>query len=137
MRLRTNNLVVSIDSVWAYKGVKTFISVNADSFNNKQIGTKKMPDTLTAYEKVLWSKYMILMENGFGEAPATITQPDFLYLLNLRGNSLNRQGQILTGPLFNQYTTLTVKNKFSQPFEAEGNYLYNISPGLIKQKQLP
>ncbi len=137
LRLRTHNLLITLDSVWAFRGVKTFVSINADTGINKTIRARQMPDTLNDYEKRLWSKYMILVENNFGEAPATIAQPSLLYLLNLPADRNAYTANILTGPLYNQYSNLTVKNQFVQPFETEGNYLYQISKGLIKQKQLP
>jgi len=141
LRLRTNNRLIKIDSVWAFKGVKTFISINADTAANKAISLVKMPDSLNNYEKVLWSKYMILLENNFVEAPATIEQNQRLYLLNPpqpAGNIYSRyNSNLLAGPFLNQQSVFNIKNQFSQSFEPEGNYLYNFSKSLIKQKQLP
>jgi len=137
LRLRTNNQLITLDSVWAYKGAKTFISINAGLENSDLVKKTSMPDSLSNYEKALWSKYMILVQNNFGEAPATITQPDLMYLLNLKDNKIvGYPASILTGPFPGRYSTLSVAKKFSQPFETEGNYLFSITQGLIKQKQL-
>lgn len=79
-------------------------------------------------------KYMILIENNFGENFACTRQNQNIYLLNYQNKYWT--SPILAGPFPNQYTDLVVKNKFTQSFGAEGAYQYLISQGLIKQKQL-
>jgi alpha-2-macroglobulin len=135
-RLRTHSLQVTLNDFYVPKGLKTFVSINADTAN-KRIQLQKMPDTLTAHEKRLWSKYMILLENNFREYYAYVEQDDKLYLLNA-GSRWNPYSSmpILIGPLSNSYTNLRVKNGVEQSFEAEGAYQYHIEKGLIKQKQL-
>jgi alpha-2-macroglobulin len=132
-RFRTPKALIRLDSFYVSKGVKTFISINADTAN-KRIRIEKMPDTLTSYEKNLWSKYMILIENNFGENYAYTRQSENIYLLNYQNKYWT--GPLLAGPFPNQYTDLVVENKFTQSFEAEGAYQYNISQGLVKQRQL-
>lgn len=158
LRIRTHNRLIYLDNIWATAGRKTFIAINADT-SNKAIRQQKMPDTLTNQEKNLWSKYMILIENNFGERLATIEQNNKLTVLNLLtgpGRStypiqnnrfdLSRlhtiqdrysSNVILTGPVSPVMAHLHVKDRFSQSFESEGNYLFTITKGLIKQKQLP
>jgi alpha-2-macroglobulin len=138
LRLRTHNRMIRVDSIWATAGVKTFFSINADIVSNKLIRVERMPDSLTNYEKNFWSKYLILVENTFGENFSYVAQRDFVSLLNYRSTSnLPSNRNILAGPFPDQPATLVVKNKFEQPFEPEGNYLFNINKGLVKQKQLP
>lgn len=138
LRLRTHNRLIRVDSIWATEGVKTFFSINADTVSNKLIKVEKMPDSLTNYEKNLWSKYLILFENTFGENFSYVAQRDFVSLLNYRSANYEPSNRnILAGPFLDQPATLVVKNKFEQSFEPEGNYLFNINKGLIKQKQLP
>lgn len=137
LKIRTNNQLIQLDSIWAAKGVKTFIAINTDTAN-KMIRVQKMPDTLSSYEKNLWSKYMIVVENTFNDRVAVIEQHDQMNLLNFsRNNQLNRWGNILVGPLRPDWAVLNVQNRFTQVFMPEGNYVFNIAPGLIKQKQLP
>ncbi|MBO9562208.1 MAG: carboxypeptidase-like regulatory domain-containing protein [Niastella sp.] len=145
LRIRTPNRLIYVDSIWATEGMKTFLSINADT-SNKAIRQRKMPDTLTNQEKALWSKYMILMENTFGEKLASVEQNNRITIVNLAGRLQTDGGyyadrysiqNILTGPLAPITTTLQVKERFVQPFQPEGSYLFNIAPGLIKQKQLP
>lgn len=145
LRIRTPDRLIHLDSIWATEGVKTLLSINADTAN-KTIRQQKMPDTLTNQEKALWSKYMILMENNFGEKLASLEQNNRFTILNLvgrlnagRGYYKNRvdNNSILAGPVSPIMTTLQVKERFVQPFQPEGSYLFNIAPGLIKQKQLP
>jgi TonB-dependent SusC/RagA subfamily outer membrane receptor len=132
-RFRTQKSLIRLDSFFVDKGVKTFLSINGDTAN-KRIRIEKMPDTLTAYEKILWSRYTILIENNFGENYAYTRQNENVYLLNYQNKFW--ASPILAGPFPNQYTSLVVENKFTQTFEAEGAYQYIISQGLIKQKQL-
>jgi alpha-2-macroglobulin len=128
IRVRTRKHSIRIDTITIQKGMKTFISIEADTLNNK-IRLEQMPDTLTNYEKVLWTKYMILVENNFGENYAYIRQQNNYFLLK-------EYGTMLAGPFPNAYATLSVKNKFTQEFQPEGGWQFNIEPGLIKQKQL-
>lgn len=135
LRLRTNRQMIKLDSIWVKQGVKTFIGINADTNVNKQIHLQQMPDTLTNYEKSVWSRYMLLIENNFGENYAYVRQFNKVFLVNREQNKGSRY--FVTGPLLPEYTNLAVKDKFQQWFEPEGNYLFNIQKGLIKQKQLP
>lgn len=137
LRIRTRDRLIFLDSIWITAGKKTFIAINADTAN-KSIRQQKMPDTLTNHEKNLWSKYMILVENNFGEKLTSIEQNNQFTVLNLlAGRQRSASSSILTGPLSPVMAHLHVKGRFSQSFESEGNYFFNISQGLIKQKQLP
>ena len=82
LRLRTNKYMLRVDSLNIERGVKTFICINADTILNKRIRLEKMPDSLTNYEKELWSRYMILVENNFGENYTYIRQSGTIFLLN-------------------------------------------------------
>lgn len=131
LRLRTRNSLVVLDSFVVKGGVKTILSINADTANHL-VRMQKMPDTLTAYEQGLWSKYMLVMEKTFGENYAYISNGERLFFLP--PNDYRRS--LLICPLPYTHGELVVKNKFSQPFEAEGNYHYSIGKGLVKQKVL-
>ncbi len=135
LRLRTNKQMITLDSMWAAGGMKTFISINSDA-SNKQVVIEKMPDTLTAYEKNLWARYMLVIKNNFGQSLGMVEQQQRLFPLN---NYLKlryfAQDDFLAGPFTSAHTTFSVFNKYRQQFEPEGNYTFEISPGLIKQKQ--
>ncbi|HYC28929.1 MAG TPA: carboxypeptidase-like regulatory domain-containing protein [Chitinophagaceae bacterium] len=130
LRIRTQNHLIRVDSVWATNGMKTFISIEADTAN-KNVKLQKVPAVLTPEEESLWGRYMILVTNNFGENLAYIRQNNDVFLLNGR----NPGRQILAGPFTNVYANLIVKNKFRQEFEIEGSWEYTIAQGLIKQKQ--
>ena len=138
LRIRTNKYMVKIDSIEVPNGVKTFYCFNADTTINKKIRLQRMPDSLTNYEKNLWSKYMILVENNYRENFSYISQNDRVFLLNTP-ITRNAPGNlsILAGPFYGMYSRFTVMNKFNRWFDPEGNYLFNISSDVIKQKQLP
>lgn len=131
IRLRTSDKLIALDSIWITPAQKTVISVD-EYATAKNISIKKMPDTLTNYEKALWSKYMLLIETNYDNGFSYLRRnPDF-YMLG-QGSSGNAY---LAGPFPETWLTLVVKNRFEQAFEAEGSWRYNITPGLIKQKQL-
>ncbi|MFT3826316.1 MAG: carboxypeptidase-like regulatory domain-containing protein [Chitinophagaceae bacterium] len=138
VRLRTRSQMITIDSIWAAKGVKTFVCINADT-SNKQLRFQKMPEALTVYEKNLWSRYMLLLQNNFGEALTVAAQEDRLFLLNpeMQSARFNYYAPVLVGPFTGAAVNLSVRNKFHQVFEPEGNSIFTITPGLIKIKQPP
>ncbi|HEY0609774.1 MAG TPA: alpha-2-macroglobulin family protein, partial [Chitinophaga sp.] len=132
IRLRTSNKLITLDSIRIAKGVKTFLSINANA-SSKHLKSVSMPDTLTTHESQLWGKYMLVIDDNFAGHFAYVKQNSHqLFLLN--ANNRNRQ-DILTGPFPTNYAKLIVKNRFEQTFATEGSWEYNISNGLIKQKQ--
>ncbi|HWK02543.1 MAG TPA: alpha-2-macroglobulin family protein [Puia sp.] len=136
LRLRTPNRMIRLDSLRVQEGVKTFICIDADTAN-KAAHIEKMPDSLTNQEKALWSRYMILVENNFGEKFASISQDNRVFLLNGHFESASYYSQtFLTGPLMGQVSTLS-GDGWQQQFDPEGNQRYLITKGLIKEKQLP
>ncbi|HZH37069.1 MAG TPA: carboxypeptidase-like regulatory domain-containing protein, partial [Flavisolibacter sp.] len=132
LRLRTPTAMIWLDSITVTKGVKTFISIEAEA-TNLRIRMQKAPPNLMPYERTLWSRYMILLQNDFGNRYASVENG--LQVFPLLPPSYRKP--VWVGPLANQYADLVVKNGFTQRFETEGNYHYFISKGLIKQKQLP
>lgn len=137
LRIRTHNRLIHLDSIWAAQSMKTFIAINADT-SNKLIRQQRMPDTLSRAEKDLWGKYMILVENNFNDRMAIVEQGNRHTVLNLLpGRQLYRNNFFLAGPVTPTFATLQVKERFTQSFQPEGSYLFNITQGLIKQKQLP
>lgn len=136
LKLRTATYMITVDSIWAEKGKKTFISIHADGKVNNLARIVKMRNELNAYERMVWSRYMLLVENNFDNKLAYIKNNNRFFVLN-KLNPYGNRMPVLTGPLVGANSTLTVKNRFSQAFETEGNYIYTIANGLVKQKQLP
>jgi hypothetical protein len=136
LRLRTAKKMIYLDSITIQPWCKTFIGINADT-SNKMVRIEKMPDTLTKHEQLLWSRYLILLENKFGEHMAHIKQQSRYFLLNQPGVLRSQQYRPLIGPLNSSIAELSVKKEFNQDFVPEGGYIFDISKGLVKQKQLP
>ncbi|MBC7904985.1 MAG: carboxypeptidase-like regulatory domain-containing protein [Gemmatimonadaceae bacterium] len=135
LRIRTHNRVVWLKEITVPKGFKTIISINADT-SNKMITIQKAPDTLTLPEQATMAKYSILVSNVQGEYLNYISQDKNYFLLpNEKYQSYN-PGNSLVGPLMPQLADLVVLEKFRQAFEVEGGYFYQITKGLIKQKEL-
>ncbi|WP_132054181.1 alpha-2-macroglobulin family protein [Pseudocnuella soli] len=134
IRLRTANKIIHVDSIWAEKGMKTFFSINADTAN-KYVRIVKAPDTLTRHEQDLWTRYMILVENNYGEKPVYVQQGAKTFSLNI-GKATNKLGETLqlVGPLLPGDAALVAKNNFRQNFEVEGGFQYRIREGFVRQK---
>lgn len=160
LRIRLHDRLLIVDSLLATAGRKTIFSINAGK-DNFAIRQEKMPQTLSKYEKMLWSRYMILVENNFGERLATVndglhtlpvnfTLTPFQYESSFNGYGLhtayrpwhqttirpNLQPLVLVGPLTPADGVLKVYDRYTQSFELEGNYLYRFEKGQIRQKQL-
>lgn len=141
LRLRTHNSMIHLDSVWIQPGAKNIISIESGGVA-KGLSTTAQPDSLTRYEQQLWSKYMIVVQNKYGEDFATIAQDSTLYQLppfspyNYNSYSYNSPYDRLVGPLPKNYAQLKVKRQFEQDFTPEPQYSFNIEKGLIKQKSL-
>ena len=140
LRFRTRNAMIQIDSLWMTAGQKNFFSINLDTNVHKQLKYTKMPDTLTAYEAGYWNKYMLLVENNYGEKLAYLRQNSSLYplteaLKKQRGYYYNNQS-ILTGPFPYNFSEFLVKDKYTRSFDPEGGYSYLLTKDLVRQKQL-
>ncbi|HTE24196.1 alpha-2-macroglobulin family protein [Flavitalea sp.] len=137
IRIRTDKALISVDSIQVVFGMKNVFSISLDSANPK-VRIVKMPSKLTLQETALWSKYMILIESNYGENLAYIKQHNRIFTINkIERYFGSRSKNFMIGPLKYQYAELVVKTEFTQPFEAEGSYQYQIRKGLVKQKQLP
>lgn len=161
LRIRTHNSLLIVDSLYAAAGMKTIFSINA-SKGNHAIRQEKMPATLSKYEQVLWSRYMILVENSFGQRLATINDGVRIMPVNFTlsgyrsGGTFNRYGlhgantwwqqqtirpyhksYVLVGPIATPAAIVQLHDRFTQPFEVEGNYLYRFTKGQTRLKQFP
>lgn len=136
LRIRTHDRLIKIDNIHAASGMKSVISINADT-SNHLIKMEKVRDTLSDYEKNLWSKYMILVQAHARDNLSYIEQSDRLLIVHSPGLYANRGLARLVGPLTGYPARFFEKNRFSQAFDPEGNYLFNVTEGLIKQKQSP
>lgn len=129
LQFRTSKQVISVDSILVKKSKKLILSINADNAK-----VTKITDTLTAYEADLLNMYMVTMVNNFESRMATLEQQDKIMLLN---PNPGYHGDILTGPLTNNYAQLSVRGEKPRYFMAEPGYSFLFEPGLIKQKSIP
>ena len=135
LRLRTAHDEIRLDSFRTELGVKTFICINDDS-SNTAIRLIKKPDTLTNSEEQLLRSSMLFVTNTFDYHFATISQGNRHYLLN-KFATPSSNGSFLVGPFTDQQAELQMEDHFKQSFEPEGGFLFEASPGLVKEKQLP
>jgi TonB-dependent SusC/RagA subfamily outer membrane receptor len=134
LRIRTHDRIITLKDITIEKGFKTILSIDGDT-SNKYITVQKAPDTLTIQEKILLTKYTILVNSNYGERFSYVTQGDN-YLLLPKYPHQSSNAVAVVGPLMPDMAELVVKDEFKQAFEVEGGYLYQISQGLIKQKQV-
>lgn len=138
IKLRTHDRLVTIDTIVAIKGCKTFFCIDIGKQTSGVTVETFIKDgkpllELSDKEMALWNAYMILVNNIYNENYAYINNADNNYLINRLGYNGK---PVLVGPLYpNKNTEMRVKNSFSQQFDPEGGYIFNITSGLIKQKQ--
>ncbi|HTI91094.1 MAG TPA: alpha-2-macroglobulin family protein [Puia sp.] len=135
LRLRTTHNEIRLDSFRTKGGMKTFICINDDTANTA-IRLIKKPDTLTASEEQLVRSSMLFMANTFDYHFATISQGNRHYLLNSPGTPTSNSS-FLVGPFSDQQAELQMADRYKQPFDPEGGFLFDVQPGLVKEKQLP
>ena len=138
LKLRTHNSMIKVDSIYAAMFMKTFLSFDIAEplpyvHVEKFMKNKKPLQELSEHEMNLWSRYMILVNNFYKDNFSYVRQNNDVFLL---GRTSNFEKPVLTGPLVNTPSDFIVKNNFTQRFDVEGSYIYNISEGLIKQRQL-
>lgn len=134
LRIRTHDREIILKDLEVSKGIKTIISINGDT-SNKKINVRRLPDILSEHEANLITKYSILMHTNFSEHLRYIKQGTNLFMLP--GNQYNNLVQYSRiGPLSPQIANLVVHKKFEQSFDVESGYTYQVSPGLVKQKEI-
>lgn len=133
-RIRTHNRTFTLKDVVIPNGVKTIISINGDT-SNKRISIQGAPDTLTKEERLLLTKYTILINNTYGERLSYIEQDHQLFPLP-KPQYRTHIPTALIGPLAPRKAQLVVHGKYHQGFDVEGGYLHEIRQGLVKQKQV-
>jgi len=135
LRMRIAGRQVKLDSIRLEKGMKTFVSIDADQPGG-YVHVEKMPDSLTRWEQTSWKDYMIRVENNFSNKFITLVQDGRLYLPNGNGSSYGNSS-LLAGPFVQQPVTLHIGGEFDQDFTPEGNYQFRIEKGLIREKEVP
>jgi len=135
LRLRTAHNEIRLDSFRVEPGMKTVICINDDSANTA-IRMIKKPDTLTGAEQQLLRSSMLFIENTFSYHFATITQGNRHYLLNGPGAPAGN-GSFLVGPFTGREAELQMEDHFKQSFDPDGGFLFEVRPGLVKERQLP
>ncbi|RFM33739.1 alpha-2-macroglobulin family protein [Chitinophaga silvisoli] len=130
IQIRTNDMLITIDSFIVHMGVKNFVSIDPLS-QAKHVTVEKMSDKYSAAEARVLNHYFINISHNYGDRFSYVRQNKNIYLLSARyGNPEN-----IVGPLTGEPASLVVHEQFEQNFDPEEGYSFNISPGLIKQKQ--
>jgi hypothetical protein len=115
--------------------VKTFISIDS-AIHQQDVFVQAMPKQLTPLEVRRVNNYMIRLNNTFRRRPVYIKQQNQICYSDDQSTRRDSYSYYTVGPLTGANATLTVKDLFIQNFTPESHYSFEISPGLIKQKEI-
>lgn len=137
VELRLPNKSIIIDSLYFPKNKKTIFSLN-DTVSLKNVRVKKMPRSLTDYEKRVLYKYIFPFKNNFGEDFAYLKQNGNITLLNYTNNNTesfrHHYGYNLAGPVSPHHVNLKLLKGYSNNFIFEPFYEYELSATLLKMR---
>ncbi|WP_160718132.1 carboxypeptidase-like regulatory domain-containing protein [Chitinophaga solisilvae] len=132
IKIRTPDYYITIDSAYAAAGVKTYLSIAAEK-TTPQVNVIKIQPELTKAEKVFAERHLIAIAPSHNSNPLRYIAQQQILLAPYSHNGYSDQ---LAGPLFNTTATYVVPGKFSQAFEVERGNRFDISKGLIKQREI-
>lgn len=131
LRLRDKTIIL-YDMKFA-SGYKTILSISED-IDEKNVVIKKEPIKLSAFEQQTLNKYIFPYRNTFGDNFAYLDDDKtFLSLNNNQTN--NRYGRAFAGPI-NGYIKAGILGGYSLEFNHESNFEYDISPKIIKMREV-
>lgn len=134
IKMRTKHQLISFE-LDIPKGVKSFISVDS-AVQEKAYTVTPMPDTLTGEELDMVNRYVLQLQNTFDKDHVYIEQGNKLYDVNYISSTPGTKGQeLLIGPMIAAPAMLKAKDHFTQLFERERGYVFNIHDGVIKEKE--
>ncbi|MBN1952842.1 MAG: carboxypeptidase-like regulatory domain-containing protein [Bacteroidales bacterium] len=128
VKIRTLNKIITVDSVWVERGMKTIMSVDLES-KHPLVRMEKAENKLSDAEKRALYPYFFPYRNNFGENLAYIEQFGKIQLLNPSLKSYPRD--MIGGPVSGQWT-FHLLDSFSTTFNHDPNYEYEFSKGLLK-----
>ncbi|HEX7754206.1 MAG TPA: carboxypeptidase-like regulatory domain-containing protein, partial [Niabella sp.] len=130
--LRTARHSIWLKGLEFKKGVKTILSVQADTANKKAYVTN-VRQALSVNEAERLNRYMIRIANNFKGEKTFVEFDTSRLMLNPFPSVFSRNNELLVGPL--QKTNLFFRSgDMLQLFTREPGYTYTFQPGLIKQK---
>jgi len=134
--MRTNECIVTLDSVIPIMGKKLILSVSANSIRNfSNFRVISAPDSLSNLEMDHMSYFMLPIENTFRKNYAWIEDSQRIYLLNPTPE--NNTNSILAGPLKRDYSLkFNLYNMFSMDFPLLRNYTFQFEPNLLRQTSI-
>ncbi|MCF3108049.1 TonB-dependent receptor plug domain-containing protein [Niabella sp. CC-SYL272] len=135
IRLRTPEHEVWIRNFYFKKGMRTVLSVQADTLNT-QAQVTCLKNRLTLVERQRLHPYFLRVQNNFSGEQTFIRHDSIRLLLNPPATPLRWQQDLLVGPI--RTDRLFFQSELiDQLFTKEPGFVYTFSPGLIKQKSYP
>ncbi|SEW52532.1 alpha-2-macroglobulin family protein [Chitinophaga arvensicola] len=133
LEIRTFDKTIIIDSVYAAANLKTYISIATDK-PDARIKVTRMEHRLTPLEMNLRKRYLVPFEVNNGNQYTYINQSGNI----LWFNTDRRYGGAvyLAGPLKSMDADYIAQGNFTQLFQPEPGYTFNIRKGLVKQRSL-
>ena len=137
--LRTDNKVITLDSMYFCKNVKTIFSIDpSEEFaTNKNVSTLKVDFKLSSEESSLISKYLISVHPPSNiDEIAIIQDSQHLEYYSKNSTSYN-SSDLLFGPFTSDSLLYLEHNGIAKNVYFESGYNYFITKDLIKMKCIP
>jgi alpha-2-macroglobulin len=144
VKIRTRDKLFSIDSVRFQKGKKLVMSIN-DVDNPEKFRVQEVKPEFSEKEKYNMSRYLFPFRNNFGNDYVYLKQSGRIFLLNPSGlgqapkygrnyNPASDHSYGLTGPVNNNFATLSVAGNYHHYFEVEPGFTFEFAPSVIKMR---
>ncbi|MFB6454278.1 alpha-2-macroglobulin family protein [Chitinophaga sp. Hz27] len=130
LRIRTYNRDVISDFIYTPAHKKTYVCLNIDK-SRKRYYTIRQDSIFTISEKYLIDRNTFLLKTDADKRLKYITANENIYPLSFNTST----DPLLIGPFNHTQSTYVVQGSLIQDFEPEGNYIFDIREGLIKQKE--
>jgi alpha-2-macroglobulin len=144
VKIRTRDKLFSIDSVRFQKGKKLIMSIN-DIENPEKFRVQEVKPEFSENEQYNMSRYLFPYRNNFGNDYVYLKQNGRIFLLNPSGlgqrpkysrtyNPASDFSYGLTGPVNNNFATLSVAGNYHHYFEVEPGFTFEFAPLVIKMR---
>lgn len=137
IRLRTDDKLITIDSMYFPFGKKTIFSLS-DTLVQKGVHIEAAPTSLSEAEKKVYYRYLFPYRKASTQLPYFIEQKDNFLSLGPTSGSYgwyNRKPG-LAGPVYHRPTKFSLATKYELEFSHEPNFEYEFLPNLLKMRQV-
>lgn len=131
IKLRLRDKTIVLNNMKFVYGHKTILSISEDIAENDVVIIKE-PIKLSGFEKKLLNKYIFPYRNTFGDNFAYLDDDKTFQWLNASGYNNYRN---FAGPV-NGFVKAGILDGYSMEFNHEPNFEYDISPKILKMREV-